>query len=245
MKTSIIAHYAELAALSYQPTPIAVSELGAIGYRAVPIHADESERDEGFILTKGSRMLIVIRGSDDIADWVTTNLQLWRDWRGHTGFASAAAHIWARIRPTVELYRQYHPDHPPITVIGHSRGGAVGLHLAQTIKTADIPVELCSFGSPRAASIDWVRQANFTHCRVVHRRDLIPHLPPRILGYEHHGAVYVIDDDAPPEFGRGAWERVCLSIGDYGDVRGLLRGDWLTAHRSYAVSLSKKEVCNA
>lgn len=243
----LIARYADIATLSYRPTPIAATEYQAMGYKSVAIHASESERDEGFILTQGDRLLIVLRGSDDIADWIATNLRVWREWQqGHAGFSGAAAAVWGRIRPTIELYRQYHPGHPPIGIIGHSRGGAVGLHLAQILSMAEIPVQLFSFGSPRAASPDWVGQAMFDHWRVFHVNDLVPHLPPTILGYAHHGKPVAVMPDRVIVSQR-AWQNTAMSIGGLNHIRQLLKGDWIAAHKSYAESLNQsleRSECN-
>jgi hypothetical protein len=234
-----ISIYANLAFLAYLPQVQAAAQYEAVGYQCVSIHASEYERDEGYVLTRGNRLIIILRGSDDIGDWVNSNLRVWREWRrGHAGFSAAAAAVWSRIRPLVELYAKLKPGHPPITVLGHSRGGAIGLHLTHLINQHGHRAELCSFGSPRAASIDWVKQAHFPHCRVVHRDDLIPHLPPTALGYGHHGKAYVIGGDQPPVFGEAAWDGLCEAIADHCQVKRLLNlPKWLNAHQSYPAVL--------
>lgn len=232
--SQLIFDYAHLAMLAYAPPETAITDYSVAGYNAIPIHESEADRDEGYLLTSHNRLIIAIRGSDDVADWITTNLAIWQNWRrAHIGFHEAAKNLWQRIRPAVALYEQTHQRHPPIVIVGHSRGGAIGLHLAKMLHNAGRRVELCSFGSPRAGTKAWASRTRIPHCRVVHKNDMVPHLPPRRLGYYHHGKPYVIGYDSP-RYGHQAWADLCRETDSYRKIVRLLKADqWIAAHRSY------------
>lgn len=103
-----------------------------------------------------------------------------------------------------------------IYVAGHSLGGAVGLLNALEFKSGGFKDEMAacySFGSPRLAGDslrDLLRKPNeksaqkVTHYRVVRADDLIPTLPPVVMGFRHAGIEKFLDshgalqDKIPP-----------------------------------------------
>lgn len=225
-------HYADLAFASYADYDRAREFYQQHSYSAIPFHSCESDRDEGYLLLHQGRLTIVIRGSDDAQDWCQSNLRFWRNWRDeHSGFAQAANQILHRIYPAICIFFEANPNARgyPITIVGHSRGGAIGLHLAKQLSDRGISVELVSFGAPRAGSLDWVKSANFPHTRIAHCDDLVPHLPPRRLGYADHGELVVI--------GASEYQYV-----NYRSIRKLVKsGRWLAGHFAYStVFLSAK-----
>ena len=132
--------------------------------------------------------------------------------RVHAGFLMAYHAIAAKVRTSVvhamTEYVKAYPHlapHEPITVsiTGHSLGGALSLLCAIDLDSyfLAIPVstmvnrirfQLYSAGEPRvgnlafskfAASLDRIQSMT----RVTYNFDPVPRLPPRLLGYEHHG----------------------------------------------------------
>ena len=70
-----------------------------------------------------------------------------------------------------------------IVITGHSMGAALatinGLYLSLT--DIKIPIEVHQFGSPRLGNNNlgqFIRVQVPQHYRVVHNRDIVPHLPP-------------------------------------------------------------------
>jgi Lipase (class 3) len=233
----LINQYADLAFAAYKASDRAAIFYAQKGYKSTPIHSAESDRDEGYLLCRNGGLIIVLRGSDDIQDWCQTNLCLWRNWRhAHAGFAAAAKQLYARIRPAVAMFYEAEHELPtlPITVLGHSRGGAIGLHLAKQLNTDGWRTDLCTFGSPRAANLAWVESANFLHYRVAHVDDLVPHLPPEIMGYKHHGTPVLIGGPVPL-MGENAWKAAKIATGNYRSVLATLKSDrWIKGHFAYS-----------
>ena len=84
--------------------------------------------------------------------------------------------------------------------VGHSAGGAVATLLAYELAKGLLSLDsggggkalglvgLYTFGSPRVGNdkfADDFREVGVPHARVTHYRDVFPHLPERVLGYEH------------------------------------------------------------
>jgi hypothetical protein len=234
--SGLIQEYADLAFAAYAPTDLAAAFYACRSYQSTPIHASESDRDEGYLLRRNGALVVALRGSDDDEDWFETNLRVWRNWRqAHAGFASAASDIFAKISPAVAKFRASDRCNQaaPILVLGHSRGGAIGLHLTGILNIEGFRAELCSFGSPRAASSAWVNAAKFPHCRVVHVDDLVPHLPPKRLGYKHHGTPYIIGDVLLQ--GDKPWRELKSEKGDYRSILAALKSDrWIKGHFAYS-----------
>lgn len=232
----LINHYADLAFAAYKANDQAGMFYAKKGFNATPIHRSERDRDEGYLLRRNGALTITIRGSDDIQDWCETNLCAWRNWRNaHAGFAAAARQLYIKIRPTIAIYMAEDTSRNlPVTVLGHSRGGAIGLHLASLMVADGYQVDLCSFGAPRAANAAWVKTADFHHRRVVHVDDLVPHLPPEIMGYKHHGIPFVIGQKMP-ERSDLAWQKLKLKSGGYRSVLEKIKADrWIKGHFAYS-----------
>ncbi|GMS93291.1 hypothetical protein PENTCL1PPCAC_15466, partial [Pristionchus entomophagus] len=90
-----------------------------------------------------------------------------------------------------EMSRQY-PDFD-LYLTGHSLGGAMAAVSAYHIVTNKVHplnrVFLYTFGEPRNGDAHLARllDSSIRAFRIVHNRDLAPHIPFRSMGYQHHG----------------------------------------------------------
>lgn len=85
-----------------------------------------------------------------------------------------------------------------ILCTGQSLGGALatvnGIEFVRHFPT--IPVEVHNFGSPRVGNAQlaqFLKEKIPTVYRVVHNRDLVPHLPPEMLEYRHNPYEVLFD----------------------------------------------------
>ena len=97
-----------------------------------------------------------------------------------------------------------------IVIVGHSLGGAVATLAAADLRNIDdhfrAETELYTFGSPRVANkelADFLTGQSRFSWRITHDNDVVPHLPPKILGYHHVEPEYWI-----PHHGAGAADMV-------------------------------------
>eukprot|EP00158_Paraphelidium_tribonemae_P006629 Partr_v1_DN27910_c1_g1_i3_m11121 putative Lipase (class 3) len=119
----------------------------------------------------------------------------------HNGFWKAYEQVKDHLRGIVVKAMQDYPDYD-FKITGHSLGGALAVfatldlrdHLKATIGFNKL-VEAYTFGEPRLgnqAFVDFVQgyldRKEISLKRIISFDDLIPQLPPRWLGYVHHGS---------------------------------------------------------
>lgn len=140
--------------------------------------------------------ILVFRGTNALEDW-RDNVQalsvpdLCLDpWpyggEVHRGFSQALARVWGAIETALQHVQG------PVLYTGHSLGAA----LATLAASQRPPQALYTFGSPRVGNRAFA--ATLATCptfRVVHHRDVIPHLPPPVRGLCHVGALHYIAHD--------------------------------------------------
>jgi triacylglycerol lipase len=136
------------------------------------------------------------------------------------GFAAAAVHAGFR-RATLALLEDLSVDGAVVPGLhsylrgrfqqnpnlrlwftGHSLGAALATIAAYEVGNVQA---LYTYGSPRVGNVPFAQvfsEADIAHYRVVHHKDVVPHVPipiPLLFGYEHVGALKYIeyeDEDA-------------------------------------------------
>lgn len=150
---------------------------------------------QGYVATdnRNKRMLIALRGTESFADWLT-NLQVVRDpgpcrSSVHEGFQDALHAASLRVG---KILGEELVDHE-IWLTGHSLGGALASLLAAELLDMKLPVGgLFTFAAPRAGDSDLASCLDKklelkAHWRIVNEDDMVPHLPPKWLGFLHAG----------------------------------------------------------
>ncbi|KJZ80024.1 hypothetical protein HIM_00738 [Hirsutella minnesotensis 3608] len=127
----------------------------------------------------------------------------------HAGFTT----VWDSIEPAVKMALESalkdNPDYT-ITISGHSLGGALSVLAYASLKNGPYNVtQLYTYGQPRVGNsafakyIESLAGASDTNpgdfYRVTHADDLVPQLPPRLLGYSHSRTEYWESTDAADE----------------------------------------------
>lgn len=147
-------------------------------------------------LVEGSDIIVaVFRGTTDDLDWKTNVnarfVVLQGGARVHTGFFQA---YWPIRDAMFEFVRRAIAAKPrPIYVTGHSLGGALALMAtAELANDDDATVRDCvaacyTFGCPRAGDASFDTYVKAPLYRITNGVDLVPAIPPAILGYRHVG----------------------------------------------------------
>lgn len=154
----------------------------------------------GFTMEYEGRLFIVFRGSQpeiseidrrinlQVARVQIEHLREYGKLRAHYGFLSK----YTAVRE--ELLHRAAATHPelPITVVGHSQGGAMAslTFFELALLYPDRDVRAVTFGMPRIynrAAAELQQDFDNRHTRVVNGRDVIARLPFRSWGYYHVG----------------------------------------------------------
>lgn len=133
--------------------------------------------------TKENRLLITLRGTATLADWLT-NLNVGMQvgpWGHpvHAGFLEA----FKPIRQTLTDYLKQRGRAPgSIHCVGHSLGGALATLTAAHLASLRVPVVLYSFGAPRVGTAKFAAEITakvgvHNILRVSHIADVVPMVP--------------------------------------------------------------------
>ena len=127
---------------------------------------------------------------DDL-DFVPVDYPLCAGCKVDQGFWTNWRNVQAKVLALVDSYLAQHPA-ADVRITGHSLGGAVALLAALHLQSQGVVpvVALQTFGEPRAGNDALAafaqQQLGGRHWRLTHRRDPIPHLPPKgLLGAVH------------------------------------------------------------
>lgn len=165
-----------------------------------PIHVVEDRGDNfqglvGYSATHHA-VIVAFRGSMDVVNWIDNmtfvkkkGYAKFPQVRVHEGFYWAYQSVEAQVLAATRTMLAQHPE-AKLWITGHSLGGAVAALCAFEMQLLqDIPVDVVyTFGEPRVGNLDFAKLLNGAISRVyrvTHHRDIVPHLPPRWLGFVH------------------------------------------------------------
>ncbi|KAG0169091.1 hypothetical protein DFQ29_009889 [Apophysomyces sp. BC1021] len=165
----------------------------------------------GFIIRSDVKKTIylVFRGSVSIRSYATDMGFIATDYppvkggpKVHAGFYRSYEEAAPLLFPVIQDQLTKFPDYQ-IATLGHSLGGAHALLAALDIYQRDAqvtPKNICviTTGCPRVGNPDFAYYVNSTgiqFTRIVHKRDIVPHLPAEMFGFLHPGVENWIYDD--------------------------------------------------
>lgn len=123
----------------------------------------------------------------------------------HLGFKTAWDEISEAVFEGVATAKQDHPDYK-IVVTGHSLGGALATLASGYLRKSNYTLDMYTYGSPRVgneAFASFVTSQPGREYRITHLDDIVPKLPPLILGYRHTSPEYWLStgDDTTVDYG--------------------------------------------
>ncbi|KAG2220972.1 hypothetical protein INT45_006505, partial [Circinella minor] len=151
-------------------------------------------------------IIVVFRGSVSLNNWIAVSFFFYVDLtavlvdypsvslaRVHGGFLGSWKDCKSTVTQTVESELKSHPDYK-LVITGHSLGGAVAVLSALDFYSDGIKnLELFTQGQPRVGNRRFAQHivdTGITYKRAVHARDLVPHVPDGLVGFEHAGEEY-------------------------------------------------------
>jgi hypothetical protein len=169
--------------------------LAAVGFSECADLVDAEVGTAGFVVASDTMIVVAFRGTEDLLDWRTNVMAKWvvlqGGFRVHTGFFQAYWPIREKMFASVTRLLAAKPR--PVYVTGHSLGGALACMATAELANADDAavrdsIAACyTFGCPRAgdSSFDWLVKVPLY--RVTNGVDIVPTVPPAIIGYRHVG----------------------------------------------------------
>jgi hypothetical protein len=149
----------------------------------------------GFLIGGDDIIIVVFRGTQDRLDWMTNVRAAWITLQGgtrvHTGFFQAYWPIRDPLFAAVVRLLKRKPR--PVYIAGHSLGGALALMATAELANHDDAyvrdsIAACyTFGCPRAGDSSFDQYVKVPLYRVTNGVDIVPAVPPAVLGYRHVG----------------------------------------------------------
>lgn len=185
---------ADFSHLAYLNPDFIEQQLVQWGYHSFAWIEEGKTDTQSFIAAKDNHLVVCFRGTGSGRDWIVDAKLLKTssvDGKGrvHRGFKSALDSVWDRITNTLSVF----DDSKKVFFTGHSLGAALAqLAAYRQVITGPNPVAgVYVYGSPRVGNRDYkeaydnlLSDKTFLH---INNTDLVPQVPPRILGYRHVG----------------------------------------------------------
>jgi hypothetical protein len=166
-----------------------------LGLKECTALIDRDVGTAGFVIAGDEIIVVVFRGTEDELDWMTNVRAEWITLQGgtrvHTGFFQAYWPIRDVLFSAIEALIKAKPR--PVYVTGHSLGGALAVmatsELAnhQSAVVRDSVAACYTFGCPRAGDATFDLYVKVPLYRVTNGVDMVPAVPPAILGFRHVG----------------------------------------------------------
>jgi lipase (class 3) len=163
----------------------------------------------GIIVKKGNAAIVAFAGTDPlhILNWLS-DFSLGRPKSAvHQGFLDAAAAVWGDVKTALTAALA---ASSPVFITGHSLGAAIAVVTADFArKELNLTnAQIYLYGCPRVGRDDFVSPYNDTFrtktYRLVHGADIVPTVPPPLLGFHHVGGYLACASGAKFSAGRTA-----------------------------------------
>jgi len=169
----------------------------AKNFQVTDILYDEETDLQGYVglLKETKTIYVVFRGSSSRLNWRADFEIIRRDYDSypecdcsvHTGFYKATMNLKDEtIYAVLNLKRE--TGYKKVVVTGHSLGAAVAQLIGMELFAVDIDNEVYNYGQPRIGNDKYavfVNEIIKSLRRFTHDRDMVPHIPPRDVGYLH------------------------------------------------------------
>ncbi|KAG2218069.1 hypothetical protein INT45_007232 [Circinella minor] len=152
---------------------------------------------------------VVFRGTSSIRNFVVDATFLPVDYplaegtKVHKGFLDSYNAVRDNLVKTIEEQANQYPDYK-FGLTGHSLGGAqvvlnaIDLFNLNQTRYGPDKLEIFTQGEPRVGNknfAEYLLNTKISHERLVHERDIVPHLPPSIMGFSHSGTEFWSNED--------------------------------------------------
>ncbi|EKF38210.1 lipase, putative, partial [Trypanosoma cruzi marinkellei] len=191
-----------------------------LGMERVRVFTNVEHNTQAFVGVNKSTIVVSFRGTRGTINWLYNLEFLFVPYirEGcvgcfvHTGFNCELQSLWVKMRKYLrKLVGKKGIER--ILITGHSLGGAMATIAAANLVSQNhlfshgLKILLYTFGAPRVGNMqfaDWLLasfcRGGHESYRVTHKRDVVPHVPPRFIGYLHAPHEVWYDNDGDTEY---------------------------------------------
>lgn len=147
------------------------------------------------ILKSTKTIYVVFRGSSSKLNWMADFEVTKRQYdtypeckcKVHHGFYDATENLKDYVIKSVREIKEK-TGYSSVIVTGHSLGAAIAQLIGMELSAIDIKNQIYNFGQPRVGDDKYALFVNVISeelVRFTHNKDMVPHIPPREMGYLH------------------------------------------------------------
>ncbi|MEO8150464.1 MAG: lipase family protein [Bacteroidia bacterium] len=189
---------ADFSNLAYFEKPFVKEQLKLWNYKLLNWFEDKGSDTQGFVACKDDYLVICFRGTSSITDagvdaWISKTTAYGGIGKVHRGFQNALESVWSQVIKKVD-------KNTKVFVTGHSLGAALATLAAHRLSLEKYSVAgVYTYGSPRVGNSEFkksydelLKSKTFLH---INNTDIVPTVPPEILGFVHPGTVRMFNKD--------------------------------------------------
>lgn len=185
-------HFATISRIAYMDAKESAPIAKELGYPTTKLL--DNDGAECLLLENADTIVLAFRGTEpkEFSD-IAADLKAWKrksktEGMVHAGFYDYLEKIWPLVLSELGPKSR---QKKKLYICGHSLGGAMATLAASRLSAK---ITACyTYGSPRVGGKVWLQRQAFTHFRYVNNNDMVPRVPPRLLGFRHHGELCYIN----------------------------------------------------
>jgi len=213
--------FAKLASIAYNEPKEVKKQARKLGFTTIEFY--DNDGAQAYRFQNKTDLVIACRGTQpteyqdlgaDMRAWPAVSETVSRV---HKGFKKEVDDLWPMISEDIDRTVNLKKD---LWFCGHSLGAAMATIMASRCLYKDSlgdPVELYTFGSPRVGWKGYCNSLGVVHHRWKNNNDIVTSVPPRFMGFKHHGTEHYINAYGQLRNPTG-WQRI------KDKVRGLWEG---------------------
>lgn len=189
--------FAKLSSIAYGSMKEVKSQAKELGFTTIEFYNRDGAQAYRFM--NKNDLVIACRGtqpsefSDIAADLKAVPVLAETISRVHKGFKEEVDDLWPMICEDIDRKVNLKKN---LWFCGHSLGAAMATIMASRClynENLNNPVELYTYGSPRVGWKGYVVHLGVVHHRWKNNNDIVTTVPPRFMGYKHHGTEHYMN----------------------------------------------------